>query len=70
MLSREAIEEYRRMTVGQRLNLTLQAIRDATPYLTQGPPEVIARRFARIRYENDRRNENLLRAFARLREAE
>ena len=31
MLSRETLEEYRRMTNAQRLRLTLQMIRENTP---------------------------------------
>lgn len=69
MLSRETLEKYRRMTPRERLVLTLQAIRVNRPYLAQGSPEVVARRLERIHFENDRRNKNLLRAFARLRDA-
>lgn len=53
MLSRETIEMYRRMTVGQRLKLTLEAIDENTPYLLHGPPDVVDRRFELIRREND-----------------
>jgi hypothetical protein len=68
MLSRETIEEYRRMTPGQRLRLTLDAIEASTPYLSKGPPEVVARRFELIQRENDLRNENILRALRRARD--
>ncbi len=37
MLSRETLEEYRRMTPGQRLALTLRLTEEATPYLFAGP---------------------------------
>lgn len=65
MLSRETIEMYRRMTVGERLKLTLEAIDENTPYLLHGPPDVVDRRFELIRRENDLRNFNMLTAIAR-----
>lgn len=68
MLSKETLEDYRRMTPGERLNLTLRMIRDATPYMGRGAPEVVARRFELINRENDLRNANILRALANLRE--
>jgi hypothetical protein len=64
------IDEYRRMTLGQRLQLTLDAIERDAPYLAHGPPEVVARHFELLRRENDLRNENMLRAFARMRDKE
>jgi hypothetical protein len=67
MLSKETIEAYRRMTPGQRLALTLQAIREAQPYLFMGPKEVVRRRFELLRRENDARNRQML---ERLAEAE
>jgi len=65
MLSREALEYYRKLTPSERLRLTLQAIRDAEPYLLQGSPEVVARRFERIRQENDASNRALLAGLAK-----
>ena len=70
MLSQETLDQYRRMTPGQRFNLTLRAIRENIPYLDSGTPEQVARRFELIRRENDLRNENMLKAMARLRDAE
>lgn len=64
MLSRETLEAYRRMTPDERLGLTLQAIREAWPYLLEGPPEVVDRRFELIRRENDARNRALLEGLA------
>jgi hypothetical protein len=55
------------MTPGERFVLTLQAIKEATPYLLAGPPEVVDRRFELIRRENDARNRAML---ERLAEAE
>lgn len=67
MLSRETLEAYRRMTPGERLALTWQAMRESLPYLLKGSPEVVDRRFELIRRENDERNRALL---ERLAEAE
>jgi hypothetical protein len=60
MLSKETLEAYRRMTASERLALTLQALRAAQPYLLVGPEDVVARRFERIRRENDARNRQML----------
>ncbi|BBO36506.1 hypothetical protein [Lacipirellula parvula] len=70
MLSEETLNEYRRMTPGQRFNLTLRAIRESIPYLDSGTPDQVERRFQLIRRENDLRNENMLKAMARLQDAE
>ncbi len=67
MLSRETLEAYRKMTPGERLGLTLQAMRESMPYLLAGPPEVVDRHFELIRRENDARNRAML---ERLAEAE
>lgn len=64
MTSRETYAAYRQMTPDQRLALTLRAIRAATPYLGFGSPDVVARRFARLRHENDARNRALLERLA------
>jgi hypothetical protein len=60
MLSQEALDAYRRMTPGERLTLTLRAIRESTPYLLYGSDEVVSRRFELIRRENDERNRAML----------
>ena len=65
MLSRETLERYRHMTGAERLQLTLQMIRDNTPALLEGSSEIVARRFERLRRENDARNKNMLSAIAR-----
>lgn len=69
MLSPERLELYRRMTPGQRLELTFKAMRESTLYLLQGPPDVVRRRFERIRSENHARNRNILAALGLLRES-
>lgn len=56
MLSKEAIEAYRKMGPARRLELTLQAIRENTPHLFVGTPEVVKRRFALMRKNNDEFN--------------
>jgi hypothetical protein len=53
------------MTPGQRLGLTLQAMRDALPDLLRGPKDVVRRRFELIRRENTLRNRNMLEGLAR-----
>lgn len=68
MLSPETIERYRRMTPSQRLGLTLRAIRESTPYLLLGDPQVVRRRFELIRRENDQRNRAMLEALAKAQE--
>ncbi len=68
MLSPETIEAYRRMTPEERLRLTLQASREALPYLLLGPPEVVARRFERMRQEHDASSRAMLEGLARARD--
>ncbi len=68
MLSRETLERYRRMTPSQRLQLTLEMIREETPYLLRGAPEVVDRRFELLRMQNDERNRRMLTGIARTRE--
>jgi hypothetical protein len=53
MLSRETLEAYRQMTPGQRLEIALEMMRENTSYLLRGRPEIVSRRFERIRQEND-----------------
>ena len=65
MYSKETLEKYRRMTNGERLAVTLKMMREQFPYLLQGPPEVVKRRFELIQRENDLRNQRYLEAFAR-----
>jgi hypothetical protein len=64
MLSRETLESYRRMTAGERMALTLRMMRENTPYLLHGSADVVARRFERLRRENDLRNRYMLTAIA------
>lgn len=66
MLSQETLAEYRRMTPGQRLEFTFAMIRENTPYLLRGRPEVVKRRFELLERENDLRNEGVLRGMSRL----
>ena len=68
MLSREALDAYRRMSLSERLELVLWMIREATPYLLEGPREVVERRFALLRWQNDERNRRMLEGIARSRE--
>jgi hypothetical protein len=54
------------MTIGERLDLTFEMMRDNTPYLLQGSAGVVSRRFELIERENDLRNERILAALSRL----
>ncbi|MGD0897962.1 MAG: hypothetical protein ABR915_08995 [Thermoguttaceae bacterium] len=67
MLSRETLEQYRRMTPGERLKLTLEMIDESIPYLLRGTPEQVDRRFELLRRQNDERNLRMLTAIARTR---
>jgi hypothetical protein len=67
MLSQETLERYRKMTPGERLELTFQMMRENTPYLFQGSEELIDRRFELLQRENDARNRNMAEVFGRLR---
>ena len=64
MLSRKTLEAYRRMTPDERLVLTLQAIRESTPYLFSGPADVVDRRFEVMRSQNRERNRAMLECLA------
>ena len=64
MLSKETLERYRRMTAGERLRLVLQSIDENEPFLLQGKPEVVERRFQLLERENRGRNENILKGLA------
>jgi hypothetical protein len=66
LLSQETLEQYRRMTIGERLDLTFEMMRENTPYLLRGTEGVVSRRFELIERENDLRNERILAALSRL----
>jgi hypothetical protein len=55
------------MTPGERLKLTFEMIRENTPYLLKGPPDVVDRRFQLLRRQNDERNRRMLEVIARSR---
>lgn len=60
MLRPETLEMYRRMTMSERLALTLQMIEENEPALLEGPPVVVERRFQLIERENNERNRRIL----------
>jgi hypothetical protein len=68
MLSQETLDEYRRMTPSERLQLALRMTHENLPALVAGRPEDTARRFAILQRENDLRNANMLRAIAKTRQ--
>jgi hypothetical protein len=63
MLSQETLEAYRRMTPQERLQLTFDLCRPAWRALIEGDPEIVKRRFERLRQENDLRNERMCEGF-------
>ena len=65
MLHPETLEAYRRMTIGERLQLTLEMTVANTPYLFVGTSEQVDRKFELLRRENDERNQNILEGLAR-----
>ena len=68
MLSKESLEQYRRMTPAERFRLTLCMIEEEIPYLLRGTPEQVDRRFELLRLQNDDRNHRMLAGIARTRE--
>lgn len=65
MLSPETLERYRRLTPGERLELTFKLTDEAEPYLFVGTPEQVKRRFELLRRQNDERNLRMLEGIAR-----
>ena len=65
MMSRETREQWRRLTLSQRLKIVLQMMDEAVPSLLAGPPEQVARRFELLRRQNDERNRRMLDGIAR-----
>jgi hypothetical protein len=59
MLSPETLASYRRMTPGQRLRLTLDLSESAWSAMLTGPREIVAKRFERLRQQNDLRNQRI-----------
>jgi hypothetical protein len=49
-----------------RLELAFAMIRENTPYVLRGRPDVARRRFELLQRENDLRNEGILRGMSRL----
>jgi len=65
MLSPETLESYRRMTLGERLRLTLELQEQSEKYMLVGGNDVVRRKFELLHRENDARNVNMLTAIAR-----
>jgi alkanesulfonate monooxygenase SsuD/methylene tetrahydromethanopterin reductase-like flavin-dependent oxidoreductase (luciferase family) len=64
MLSRETLENYRRMTPGERLRLTLELQQASEKYLLVGTPDQVRRKFELLERENNARNIGMLTAIA------
>lgn len=67
MLDPKQLEEYRRMTPGERIALSLKMTAWNWKQLFVGPQELVDKRFELLNRENDLRNENMLRAIAKSR---
>ena len=66
MLSKETLEQYRRMTPSERLALTVFLCRNAWKALEVGSPSIVDRRFMRLQQENQVRNENMVAGMKRV----
>jgi hypothetical protein len=66
MLSDETLEQYRKMTPGERLALTFRLTQEAETYLFAGTREQVKRRFQLLRRQNDERNLRMLEGLARV----
>ena len=64
MLSKETLENYRRMTPSQRLALTLQSMEGIDRALLSGTEQQVERKFELLRRENELRNLNMLTAIS------
>ena len=65
MLSKETLEEYRRMTPGERLALTIFLCKNAWKALGEGDSKIVSRRFLRLEQENQLRNERMVAGMVR-----
>lgn len=67
MLHKETLDAYRRMTPGQRLQMTLEMIRGSEPFLFLGTADQVNRKFELLRRQNDDRSSRMLEAILRTR---
>ena len=65
MLSSETLQDYRRMSPGERLAMTLQMTAANTRYLFAGDDAAIDRRFELLRLQNHERNRRICEALVR-----
>jgi PBP1b-binding outer membrane lipoprotein LpoB len=65
MLSKETLEEYRRMTPTQRLALTIQSMEEMARALLSGTELKVDRKFELLRREHNSRNKNKSTAIAK-----
>lgn len=66
MLSRETLDEYRRMSRSERLALVIKMTDENTAALVYGKPEVVRRRFELLRRQNDEECRLVLEHLSRL----
>jgi hypothetical protein len=67
MLSKETLEQYRRMTPSERMALTIQSMEGSDLALLSGTAQQVDRKFELLRRENDLRNTNMLTSIAKSR---
>ena len=67
MLSKETLERYRLMTIAERAELVVRAMRENWGAMFVGGEEKVARRFELLRRQNDEGNRNMLTCIARTR---
>ncbi len=67
MLSKETLEQYRRMTPSERLAQTILSMEGIDRALLTGTEQQVDRKFELLRRENDLRNTNMLTAIAKSR---
>jgi hypothetical protein len=66
----ETLEAYRQMTPSERLQITLDLIRENTPYLFLGTTDQVKRKFELLRRQNDDRNRRMLEGVASTKDME
>lgn len=64
MMSKETLEQIRRMSNAERFAMAAQMTREAIPYLLRGTPELVARRFELLRRQNEEFNRLVLTALS------
>jgi hypothetical protein len=64
VLSKETLEDYKKMSPGEKLHLTFELMREGWEYMYIGPPGVAQRKRELWERENDLANQRILKALA------